>query len=347
LIKRSLILKSFKISGIFFIFIFTGLVYLKIAVPAQLKTKLIAQISENCKTCKIDVKSLSVSLLRRSIILKQITLEQGIRGDSFFEAHIPRIVARVSVQSLFSHLVKLNSVLIEHPRVVLSEGIIQTPHVKKAESEASAWSFECDRIVVSDGSFTYFKEHQDRHPDKKSTIRVNQIQAVVKKFGSLPGLRDQVARAHAVAVLENSGKVDLEVDSVLFSKTINVDVDLLLARQNLETLNPYFDVNDGVHLNGELIRGQSKVSIRDKALQGWVRATYNKLNVKFKKMPDQSATKVFFSNLLSSLKISSKNTNKKRSDHERRDELHRKSKESLVSFILRGMKVAALKVVTD
>lgn len=351
LFKRKLIkryphlLRSLTI--LIFTAMFVSLTILKVVLPLELRKLLISQILINCKTCKADVKAIHISVLPVIVTLNTLSIQGGYPGDSMVEAHIPRVEIRVELRSLFSHVIQFNSIVMDRPEVILHEGNIYTPPANDHDPMPSSWAFQCDYLGIQDGTFNYFKEHQDRHPDQKSSIKADHIDVNVEPFGSTPSLRNQLTNTHVKGNLEHSGKVEMVISHVLFSKKIQVDVTVKIVGQDLAALNSYFDVNDGIHMKGMFIKGQSRVSIRDRNLYCWIRATYKGLKVKFRKMPERNSTEVLFLNFLSSLKIKEKNTNRMSRNFKWRVDLQRKPQESLVSLILRGMGTGALSVVTD
>jgi len=93
-----------------------------------------------------------------------------------------------------------------------------------------------------------------------------------------------------------------------------------------------------------LHEGKAAVNVTGASLKSEVSVVYQGLDVIFSANRERSGATAFFSNLLRGLKIDDQNTTEPRYDQKRTAALQRKKGESIVSFILRGMKEAALEV---
>jgi hypothetical protein len=218
-------------------------------------------------------------------------------------------------------------------QVRLKEGVRHDP-----DSTGENPQFILRKLEFLDSSFIYEKHELNQVGE----IHIGAIDAEVSTFGTSPDWHDQPAHAHATAMLENSGKIDLTINAFLFGTAPKLNVELLLSSFSLKQINGYFHPIDGVLLDGTLLRGHSRVEIKGKTLSGWTELSYRDFDLKFKKNRARSAVTAFFSSIAADLKLKEAQKPTRR----RFIKLGRKSRESVVSFILRGMKEAAIRVVS-
>ena len=117
-----------------------------------------------------------------------------------------------------------------------------------------------------------------------------------------------------------------------------------LNHQNLTDINRFFLPNDGLELRGELVEGKSQVKVNGGSLSAFALAHYKDFNVVIRKNQDRGGLSAFFQNLMASLKMRKQNLESKNANRTGRATLKRERGQSIVSFILSGMKEAALKI---
>ncbi|MGZ3707045.1 MAG: hypothetical protein ACXVA8_13530, partial [Bdellovibrionota bacterium] len=132
--------------------------------------------------------------------------------------------------------------------------------------------------------------------------------------------------------------------AAFFAASPNVKVDLALDGQNLSDVNPYFEVEEGVTLNGRVLRSHSLVSLKDTAAKGDVEVAYEGLKLKFHSNRHRGGLSALLDNLGVTIKVKGENSGDIRSKREREVETRRHPRESVVSFILRTMREAAMRV---
>lgn len=313
-----------------------------IFVPTELRKTIEQGLKNACSSCKYSIENIEISLASLEITLSNIILSGGSRSSTYVAIKANSIKAQISLPDLLRGNYRFTRIKIINLNAEIIEGDLKIPSSNSSQSKDDI-SFAIDNIDIIDGQFLYVREHLS----KKASIHINKISAHIETIGNTPEFKSKPSTAHLTATLEESGSINLTVSSLLFSKDLFVDIALQIDHQNLARMNPYFKINDGIILTGQLITAQSKVEVRKNILHSFVQAEYEGLNFKYEKNQERTAAVAFFSNLLIAAKLNLKNTRAKPQDQIKYIQLSRDPEKSLISFILVGMKEAALKVATD
>lgn len=335
----------------FFIIIVTLLFVLSFALiiftwtiaPGIVRRQLVSSFGEACAGCTLDIDRIHVSLVPVSVILEGVHISAGDPKATAVDAKADRIIGRASLYSMVLHRLVFRKIQVHAPHVVVTEGDLPLPSSKNEEGRRRI--FVIEGVELIDGSFTYIRVFGIGERTRKATLHVKDVQANVGKLGTVPSLLGQKVKGEAKGRLENSGNFLLSVETLLFSKVLNVDVDLQMAEHNLDNVSQFFQTTDGVRISGILHEGKSSIKVRGKQLGGSAWVKYDKLNVQFERTKSHGAISTFSSNLTKSFKLNTSSMDERATDQTGRIELEREMGETLVHFILRGMKEAALKVV--
>lgn len=311
-------------------------------VTRAIRKQLISFFNESCGSCTLNLDRVRFSILPFSVILEGVHLSGGDPKTTKVDAEIERIVARSSFRSLISRKLYFKGIQIYAPHVVVTEGDLPLP--PSGSEEGTFRSCVIEGIDVIAGRFTYIRVFGVGKGARKAILHVKDIQGNVGELGTLPQLRDRMARGQAKGRLESSGGFVLTVEAAPFSKVLKVDIDLQMTEQNLADVSPFFQTTDGIRLAGKLHKGQSLIKVREKRLTGWVQVEYEGLDLKIEETKSGGKISAFFSNLVNSIKLHRSTTGKKPTDQTRDAELIREPRETLIHFILRGMEEGALKV---
>jgi hypothetical protein len=312
-----------------------------VIVQRVIRRQLTAFVKESCGSCTLSLDRVHLSVMPFSVILEGVRLAGGDPKTTRVDAEAERIVALSTLRSLVSGKLRFEGIQIHAPYVVVTEGDLPLP--PPGPEEGTRTIYVINGMQVVNGRFTYIRVFGVGKEARKAILHVKDIQGNVGKLGNTPQLRGQTVRGHAKGRLENSGEFLLTVETVLFSKVLQVDVDLRMAEQNLADMS-FFQISDGISLAGKLNKGQSSTKIRGEKLTGWVQAQYRGLDVQFEKTKSRGEISTFVDNLVRSIKLHSSTVGKKPADRIRSVQLQREERETLLHFILRGMKDAALKV---
>ncbi|MGE3262107.1 MAG: hypothetical protein AB7K68_10035 [Bacteriovoracia bacterium] len=311
----------------FGVFAVVGGFYLRSRVEPLVKQKL----QEACPSCKINWGSFSFGL--RGVSFRDLEFESPPRQITRYSAKVRRLDIVVNWRQAKKKLLDLRSVAVDGADIKVMEIEGHNPPGPGPQA-----LFAIRGITFSDSTFTY----EIREKGKFGRVRLDKIQASISALGTFPELKDQPVVGKAKARLEQSGQVDLEVEAPLFRDIPKVLVKLSLADQRLPELNEYFTPIDGVELSGRVIQGNASAEVDGKLLSAWADIRYEKFDVRFLRTKQRGGLKAFLSNIVADLKLDPK----KVTADSKSVGIHRRPLESMVSFVLRGLKEAALKVAT-
>ncbi len=317
------------------------IVFTQVIAQRIIRKQLTALVKESCGSCTLGLDRVSLSM-PFSVILEGVRLSGGDSTRTRVDAEAERIIARSTFRSLLSGKLVFKGIRIHAPYVVVTEGDLPLPPSEPQGGTRRSYTIEGVELV--NGRFTYMRVFGSGKEARKAPLHIKDIQGSVGKLGNTPQLRDRWARGQAKGRLENSGGFLLTVESVLYSKVLQVNVDLQMVEQNLADVSPFFQTSDGIKMAGKLDKGQSNTKIQGEKLTGWVQAEYQGLEVEIEKTKSRGEIATFFHNLVKSVKLRSSTAGRKPADQIQNVERQREPGETLLHFILRGMKDAALKV---
>jgi len=310
----------------------------EVVAPGLVRRRLISAVKDSCETCELSLGRVRISVLPLALSAGPVRFTGGRPNATVVQARSERVYVPFSLLPLFKGRFRLGRIEVERSEVIVTEGDLVSPSLP--EAGAAPPDIEIEGLVVKNSSFTYIREY----PGRKGILGVSGINAAFGPIGTSARLRAEDAEAAADGLLERSGQFRLEVRARVFAKAPDVDVKIKITGHDLSTLNRFFKPNDGVQLHGVLIEGRSSVEIRGAALNASAYVLYRGLSVKIKKNGDRTALSAFFQNLLAAVTIGRQNVEGGKYDRLGKVELERKSKETLISFALRGMKEAAMQV---
>jgi len=327
------------ILGLCLAFLAAGLILKEAVAPGLVRRRLIAEVRGNCATCELSLGRVRLSLLPPALSGRNVSFTGGTPNATIVRAEAKRVYVPFSLFPLFRSRFRVGRVELEQLSVDVTEGDLYGPASAK-DSSARPLDLEIEGLDVKKGSFTYVREH----PGGKASLEVSGINAAAGPVGTSERLRDKDVAASADGLLAHSGQFELQVRARLFAKAPDVDVKLRIERQDLAALNTFFTPNDGVRLKGMLLEGRGAAAIRGASLKASSYLRYRGLEVKIKKNEERGALSAFFQTFLASVTLLKQNADGGNYDRTGDIELERKPKETLISFALRGMKEAAMKV---
>lgn len=314
----------------------------QVVAPRKIKAEAKKRIEAACPSCEVEIGSVGVSLFFERIYLYDVTFNQGDAFYSRVEAKVKEVRANLAIRQLFSRRIRFDHVTILEPTVEVIEGDGISPLSPDTPTHIPEhWTYEVAHTELEGGTFAYRRIYGKR----EAVIRVSEIDATITPWGN--AITREATRAEASGRLEQTGKFRLTITAPLYAGVTEVDVTLKIDRQNLADLNPFFRPSEGIELSGALYAARTEVSIRDQKLDAWVQAKYAGLDIDFEKNRDRSGLTAFFSNLVESVKVRGSVLRRGAPEQTRGVSLERRQRESLVSFVFRGMKEAALRVATD
>ncbi len=310
--------------------------------PIAVRTIVRSLLRKHCASCRFELGGIRLHLFPVSLVLSAVTFEAGSSETLLVSAKCARIEAGVSPWALLRKSLRLGKIHLFKADVIVIEGDHDSASSADAPTSltTAGGDAEVDQIVVEEGSFSYIR----RHLNRDAALKLSAVSIDIGPFGSSSRRRDQKAKGRAQGQLEKSGHFDLSVEAALFNDKADLDIDLKIAQQNLGDLNVYFEPGEGIKLGGILEEGHGKVGVRGERGAVWVYAKYKGLNFDLRKTAQRSALSAMLTNFISSLITHKDNRTKDWIDRTQQVTVQRKSKESLVGFLLRGLKEATLQI---
>ena len=334
--------RGVSLTFLFLAVLVSGTVLKETVVPRLLRRRLTAAVHDNCKTCELSLGRVDVSLLPLALKGRHVFFTGGEMKATLVKVKAEGVYIPFSFFPLLKGHVRTGLITIERPEVSVIEG----DQYAASSTEAAGTQpldLEIEGVEMKNAAFTYARNY----PGRTASFGISRLNAAVGTAGSSARLRGADVEAGADGLLEGSGRFRLHVRAKLFPKAPDVDVNLRIAGQDLAKMNRFFEVNDGVDLHGLLIDGLASVAIRGAGLTSAAYVRYSGLGVKFEKNKDRGSPSAFFQNLLASVMTGKQNVKGGKYDRRGAASLARKPKETLVSFALRGMKEAAMKVASQ
>ena len=336
-------LLSKRSAGIAAIFLLVLMVFV-FFIPVIIERKISDGVSENCDSCSFSAKNISLKMSPFSIIMKSVYFHGGNEDATAVDADIDQIELPIQFSEIFKKNFILGIITIRGVQVTVTEGDIKnSPSTESDDTQNSTWHYSVQEVLIHDCIFHYTRNYRSR----SAHLLASNISGTIQSFGTTQEFISKKALAEATGRLEKSGSFHLAVNSAIHSKKIDLGVHLQIQNQNLHDLSAFFEARGQIKMKGDLVEGKSNIQIRDKKLSGWVFTRYKDLGIIFEKNQTRSPSATFFANLLQSFKIHSSDLSSRPENQIRSIVLDRENGESIISFILHGMKNAVLHVASD
>jgi hypothetical protein len=318
---------------------------LKFVAPPEIRRQLREAVRANCAKCELEMRSVSLSLIPLVLSAEGVRFRGGDVRTTEVWAEIGSIRMVVNPGWLLDGTLHLSEMRVTHPEVTVTEGDLPTPESGSAAPNRTQWDFALEHLRIEDGEFTYQRRHGDaRSGARDARLAIHGLDGDVSALGTAPRLRDQRVEARLHGRLEQSGDVKLVVRAVLFQDRPDAELELHLRRQKLAELNPYLEAAEGIRLQGMVREAHAVARVKGDSAAATVRALYEGLAVDVESTDQRSGLAAFFTQLVASVKLDSGNRGADRPDQTGHAEAQRKPRESLVAFVLRALREAALEV---
>lgn len=277
------------------------------------------RVKKACASCELKIGGLGFAFL--GLKFTEVSFTGGEKGGQRVEAKVP--IAIVSLRSLK---------LLE-PHVTFFDGDKPPKEKKDAKDEDGETQKRSYRIVVRDGKFTYVRDTKGTHA----------VLEVLNIDGEMKWGRDPIPGRIRARVGER-GQAEIKGLVYLDKKELEIETDWKVSDQDLSALTGFFKPNAGVELKGLLKRGHATTRMVGPRLTASLFAEFTDFELKVNKMYDRNGLQAFFMNLGTSIAMKEKNLKDAPEDKMKTVNLEREKDESIVSFILRGLKEAAIGV---
>lgn len=324
--------------GIVLIAIGAGVVALSHLGSEYLRFRLQNLVGTECESCVLNIGWLNWHVWNPGhVTVGGIYFKSG-RPDLFqTEVQGGVVQIQIAVWPLWSNMIRIDSLELDHPQVSLTDGDLPFPDQK---NEKPFLQFAIQQSEIHDGSLSYIRNHTGH----RGVLKVHDIDLSISAFGTTPELLNEFARGVARGRVEQSGEVQLRVVARVWQSPLKIATHVAVRAQNLKDVSPFFEKSFGVELKGQILRGQGRADVDGTHLTAETQVEYQDLN--FHVQPDQnrSGLAAFFTNLGIAWSVHSQNIGQPKSIQTQAIAIEREPHESIVSLILRGLKEAALKV---
>jgi hypothetical protein len=313
-----------------------------LALESFIQSKIESLVAKSCETCHLEIQNVDDSIFNPGhLILHDLHFTSGEKGSSEVDAKAESITIDFSPTSLLSKKILIYKITSEKLTLLYVNG--DRPSKKSStENDDATYFFQIDESELHYGEFKYIRNHQGT----SATLHLHDIEIHLDKLGNTEELKQVLAKAKICQRIENSGETKVQIAALIFKRPLDLDVAMQMSEQNLNDLTPFFKKNAGVNLEGILTKGHAEVSVRGAQLHALVQIQYDGLKIKVDPNYDRSPTAAFFTNLATAVGVQKKNLDANPSEQIQPVDLTREAGETLVSFILRGIKEGALKVST-
>ena len=323
------------------ILLFTGTAIGSFYLPDYLKAKIESEVPKLCSKCQLKIGDLDVPLFQPGdITFHNIDFSYGEEGATQVFAKAALLDFHVSLRPLLEHHVRIQNLVVTHFDVTVVDGDKHSPPTpKKEDPAASEYDITVGPLRYLNGSFQYIRNHE-------GTTATLHVQDINGSLTSVDPNANRIIKGLLSARYERSGNAELEVLTNPFLKPLQVDVKLTVHDQDLSDLSLFFEPNAGVRLSGKIDEGEGVVSTVGDSLKATDWIIYEDLDAKLLRGKEHSGFVAFFENLGLGLAMQETNTELEKPLQTKSVELKQEANESLISFILRGLKEAAMKVAT-
>lgn len=280
---------------------------------------------------QIHVKSGRFNILSGQLNLFQVEAASGDKQVTHYDFEIKELVALLKFS--YKHLT-ITDLAIHSPEVRITEGPKTAP-----KGQSSLPFFEVNRVKIKNGSFSYTY----LTPEGPARFSAQNISAETTYIFSRPVMGDERVHFTVEGILANSGKTRVEVSADLFRANNRDDILITLEKHNLESMNPFFEKDSHIKLEGHIEKAIASLTLSQGRLAGSLGCRYKDLKIKFLKEKDESQFKTFLENVVASAVTKPDSQEDLKVRPVSADRL---KDESIFKFILRGLRVSAQDLIT-
>ena len=292
------------------------------------REKIEAEMRERCPNCEFRVEEIALSL--EGARAYRVLLKTDKTKSQYVEMAVHTLTLKPNWNSLLQAEPKLEGVIVYQPEVRFFD-VGDNSAAKSTPTLDLPMIPDTDLI---DGVFIYVRDVKGTHAE----LTVRKIEGRIYFEGERFFVRSS-------GQVGESGKFSLLVDLVPKQTPLEVNVDMKAENQNLIDLSAFFEPNAGVYLEGTLLNGHAVTKMKGNHLDTNLNMKFKDFNLKVNPMYDRNEIQTFFTNLGAKLFLMEKNLDNTYDQRTMNVQADRDPTESVVSFILRSWKEAALKIV--
>lgn len=335
------------------IVIVAGLGLCRVLSSRILSSQLYSSLEKECPKCTLHFKQLQVSWFPLQVIVTGIEFKGDPTSNPTISFSSEKAESQFQVLSLLQGAPTVELLAAEGLHVTVQERDLNAPssgpdYPPPGSAFKSFPPARVNKIVAHNSKFTY----QHRVHGEVAPIDVQDIDCEVGSFVTRDWLLKEGYQhpviMRATARLENSGKAEIKVSFDPFAKKNHDEIEIKLNGHKMATLNSFFEVEDGIQLNGVIHSGFAMMSLSEGHLSGTLTASYKDIEFKFKPTPDRGPIESFFSTVMQSV-VTSKTRPRKdeKSLPHATISARRRVREPITKLLLRGLEDAAKKILTS
>ncbi|MBX3021283.1 MAG: hypothetical protein KF799_06345 [Bdellovibrionales bacterium] len=287
---------------------------------------------ERCPTCTFSLDKLSLSW--RGLNLEGLGLSAGARGGQRVEALIPNMTVDLKWSALLNRQLVAERLAMQNPKIVFFDGEKTGAGTGTGTNDSSeGFAVNLKRLDIQNAEFSYIRDVKNTHAE----LHIHDIDAQIQ-------LTSQNILAEFSGRIGGSGRVNVALTSQRPTTPLHIDCDVHVRDQDLADLSRFFKPNAGVELSGQLLKGEGHIEVRGQKLNATLFTEYKDFKLTTHKMYDRNDLQAFFTNVGADIAMRANNKDLPAAQKRESKTLEREGDESIVSFMLRGLKEAAIDV---
>jgi hypothetical protein len=338
---------------------FVVLLYLSATLTHRYLHRTIESLGNTlCSSCLLTIDHLKFQVFPLAVNLNGIILTGGDPNTTALKSSAKDLWVKISWINFFTKRIIFSEVKLDTPIVKVIEGDLPLVNTDSTDDQKEdqkgdeqGWTFAIESTTLTHAEFTYIRRYQSRmkqsQPSRlpmQAELNIKNISAIVSRIDSASDACEDIVNADLTAVLENSGHFTLKIKSSLCAEKHKIDVNLHLFKQNLNSVSDFFVSSSGVGMKGFIHDAWGEVRIHGQSSKTNSTIRYQDLALKFRTTDERGFIVTAFSNALQAISLHTSNLGRIKSDQTQSVELVRKSDETIISFVLRGLQEAALKI---
>jgi len=322
-------------------------------VPSLLKDKIVKAVEGRCALCELRISDLELNPLNLMLIGRDLSFRNSPKSHTRLRIQSHKIAVGVDWSSLFRpplsiSLVEVDGFKIEieenhHPKQKVSQKVLTVLE----GSYGGRWMEDFPEIVVQNlrvrnSQLTYILDIFK----KKAVIGLSDISADLSKVATRKELAPRFANMSATGRLQESGHFKIEIVADLFSVVNEDKIKIEVRDQKMSELDSFFAIEDGIRFGGLIEEARADLGLQQGILRGNLMASYRDLSFRFSSTPETSAFGAMISGIVEKLKIEKTKPEAGQPQPAVWVDYRRRPEESLIQFLLAGLKSAAFKLIS-
>lgn len=328
-----------------------------IIFPHYLKNKITNVLSQSCPACQVHIGGVQINPFKNAASATYVSFVNDPKSPTIIKISLSKIAIVTDFRNLLekNETKVIDLVEVQDFAITIEENYNpQEPpkseeELKKLEASYGGKFLEglppikSESIRLKNAKLDYILHKFG----KEAQITVSEINTQISKFGTRKDLGPRFIVANLTGKVQKTGHLKFYLRADLFSVENEDRIDISIAHQSMADLDSFFVYEDGIEMKGEINDVHANVRINQGQLSGSLFANYHDLDLHMVPTPEAGKLKVSFENILQGLKVAKTKPDKHKPPPVAFIKYSRKPNDSIVEFILQGLKGAAFKVVSN